>query len=246
MRGGIRASAVYCTQGSRPSQEDHVLVQEEKGIFVVADGFGGPVSGLEAAKTSCESVRKFLFKEAGDRDATLPFEIRSYFSLVGNVLFNSLIHANRKVFALNKGKGIHEKGGSSVLAGYLDGSLLALANVGACSAWMIRGGSATELVTPRSYGRLVDCFVRDIPSEMRVPLMALGMSQDLEPEIYECQVLPGDWLLVATGGCTEDIRQAIGGMQVPGIAPASSAKQVSDWLKLQDYQDNSSFLLLIF
>ncbi|HUP57351.1 MAG TPA: hypothetical protein VM598_07865, partial [Bdellovibrionota bacterium] len=120
----IRSVTVFQSSGSRPFQEDHVITQRERGIFVVADGFGGPVAGVAAAKTACEEVRNFLFKEAGDQDATLPFVLRSYFSLAGNVLFNALIHANRKVHLPNKKKAINERGGASVLAGYLDGNLL--------------------------------------------------------------------------------------------------------------------------
>ena len=37
----LRASAVFSAQGSRPAQEDHGLVNRDKRIFVVSDGFGG-------------------------------------------------------------------------------------------------------------------------------------------------------------------------------------------------------------
>ena len=103
-------------------------------------------------------MKHFLFKEAGDRDATLPFVLRSYFSLAGNVLFNALIFANRKVLKLNGKKNVHEKGGASLIAGFMDGDLLALANVGVCSAMLMREGKSQELVVPRSYGKLADPF----------------------------------------------------------------------------------------
>src|SRR3954469_3082915 len=102
MNQPIRSVTVYQSPGKRPFQEDHVIAQRERGIFILADGFGGPMAGAAASKTACEEVRNFLFKEAGDRDATLPFVLRSYFSLAGNVLFNALIHANRKIAGPNK------------------------------------------------------------------------------------------------------------------------------------------------
>lgn len=209
LRIGMQAVTVFSTQGNRPGLESHVVVDEDKGIFVLADGFGGPGPGLEAAKISCEAVKGFLFKEAGDQDATFPFELRSYFSLTGNVLFNSLLHANQKVLSLNRGKSVHEKGGASVLAGYIDEGLLALANVGNCTAWLIREGKVIELVIPRSYGRLVDSFRADIPLDERVPLMALGICRDLEPEICEFRVRPGDWILMHTEGLPSELREQI-------------------------------------
>ncbi|MCM2323549.1 MAG: protein phosphatase 2C domain-containing protein [Oligoflexia bacterium] len=242
----IRAVSVYQSPGSCPAQEDHLLVQENKGIFVVADGFGGPVPGAEAARTACEAVRSFLFKEAGDLDATLPFELRSYFSLAGNVLFNSLIHANRKVLALNKGRNVHEKGGASVLAAFLDGSLLALANIGGCGAWLFRGGRIAELVVPRTYGRLADPFDPEAVSGARIPLMAVGMAGDLEPEIYECRIEPGDWLLLHTHRTTPELRSRLAALQAEAWSPEVAAEKVIDELKSEHFKDNASFSLTIF
>ena len=47
--------STFLAQGEYPCQEDHILVDRDRGIFVVADGFGGPSSGHQAAKLSCES-----------------------------------------------------------------------------------------------------------------------------------------------------------------------------------------------
>jgi serine/threonine protein phosphatase PrpC len=182
-------------------------------------------------------VRSFLIKEAGDLEATLPFVLRSYFSLAGNVLFNALIHANQKVRLLNQGKGVHERGGASVLAGYLDGDLLALANVGGCSAWLIRGGVAAELVTPRTYGRLCDPFASDPPLDMRVPLMSLGMAEDLEPEIFEYRVQEGDRLLLHTDGVSSSVREQIAAI------PGSDA--VMSFLGQCTFKDNASIILVV-
>jgi len=203
----IKAISTFQSQGKRPVQEDFLMVQREKGIFIAADGFGNP--SLTPAKVACEAVQSFLFKEAGDLDATLPFVLRTYFSLAGNVLFNALIHANRKLMNLNQGKSMSEKGGTSMVAGFLDGDLLALANVGDCSAWIFREDRCADLVIPRSYSRLVDPFGKANTGDLRAPLMALGMAEDLEPEIIECKIQPGDWIAFATDGIPNELREKI-------------------------------------
>src|SRR6185437_14086246 len=98
----IGASVNLSGQGTRPVQEDYAIADSTKGIFILADGFGGGGPGAAASKEACEAVKQFLFREAGDRDATLPFVLRSYFSLAGNVLFNALIFANRKLIGGNR------------------------------------------------------------------------------------------------------------------------------------------------
>lgn len=228
-RVSMQAVTIFSTQGNRPGLENHVLVDEDKGIFVLSDGLGGPGPGFEAAKISCEAVKGFLFKEAGDQDATFPFELRSYFSLAGNVLFNSLLHANQKVLSFNRGKSVHEKGGASVLAGYIDEGLLALANVGNCTAWLIREGRSIELVIPRSYGRLVNSFRADIPLDERVPLMTLGMSRDLEPEICEFRVYPGDWIFMHTEGLPSGLHEQIFDVQRAQGGEGGLVGDITQW-----------------
>jgi serine/threonine protein phosphatase PrpC len=250
----VMAEYTFLNSGSRSIQEDFVLSNREKGIFVVADGFGGAQPGALASKTASEEVQRFLFKEAGDLDATLPFVLRSYFSLAGNVLFNALIHANRKVMALNKGKNVHEKGGTSVIAGFLDGDLLAIANVGVCSASVIREGRAQELVTPRSYGRLVDPFSKkEEGPQIDAPLMALGVSEDLEPEIFEYRVRPGDWLVLHTDGLTQEFMLELANLNrgsIPGVGVdalgADFGTEIQKTFEQSVSKDNAAATLICF
>lgn len=246
----IQATAVFSSTGKRPCQEDHSLVISEKRIFTVADGFGGAGPGARASRAACEAVKSFLYREAGDLDATLPFEIRSYYSLAGNVLFNALVHANRELLKLNRGKGVHERGGASVLAGFMDGDLLALANVGVCTGWMMRAGVEQEVATPRSYSRLRDPFEAEIREEWQVPLMALGIARDLEPEIFECKVQGGDWLFLHTDGIHPLVREQVLRLQASsmgsGTSPEELAHQVLELLNGTEYGDNATAALVIF
>lgn len=239
----IRAVATLNSQGQRPGQEDFALADSEKRVFVLADGFGGPQPGVEASKVACEGVKHFLFREAGDQDATLPFVLRSYFSLAGNVLFNALIFANRKVMKLNEKKNVHEKGGASVVAGFIDGELLALANVGVCSAMLMRDGDVRELVVPRSYGKLADPF--DAP-KVDAPMMALGLSEDLEPEIFEYRLKPGDWLVLFSDGVFPDFFTQLGFIQQKNLPPQEALAEIKDIFQAQTFKDNASISLAFF
>ena len=250
-----KAIATFSSKGNRAVQEDAFLVDREKGIFIVADGFGGAGPGAEAAKVSCESVRNFLFKEAGDLDATLPFVLRRYFSLAGNVLFNSLIHANRQVMKLNKNKNVHEKGGASVIASFVDGDLLAVANVGVCEGWLLRGGQAAQLVMPRSFGKLVDPFANEVSEELKAPLIAIGMSDDLEPEIFEYRLRPGDWLFLHTDGVPSAVRDRLltikqnefnNGLQENSEQAQKLMDSVTNTLNEYRFEDNAAISLVIF
>lgn len=112
-------------QGETPVQEDYFEINPERGIFILADGFGGG-AGKVAAQSAVKYVRQFLEQEAGDLDATLPFELRPYFSLAGNVLFNAISYANQKLLKMNQGRTWMNSGGASLTAAYLEGKLSTL------------------------------------------------------------------------------------------------------------------------
>ncbi len=179
--------------------ENHHVSLPSQGILALADGLGGTTAGRQAASLACASVVEFLQREARDQEATLPFVLRSYLSLPANVLFNALVHANRRLLAVNADRGVHEKGAASIVAGFVDRQSLALASVGSVSAWLEREGRMEELLRPRTWGRLQDP-VRPPPGWMsRIPLSALGVVADLEPEIIEFRLRPGDRVHIGTG-----------------------------------------------
>lgn len=254
----LAAISTFSTPGRRGIQEDYAVSDFEKRLAIVADGFGGAEPGFAAARMACESVRSFLFKEAGDLEATLPFMIRPYFSLAGNVLFNALIHANREVRKLNNGKGANSSGAASVVAGFLDGDLLALGSVGGCEAWIFRDGESARLVQPRTYAWLRDPIAgrrvtADSPANASsggsydamsaaleaAPLRAIGMADDLEPELVEVRVRPGDWVLFCTDGIDSVARERLAQAHRMGGRAEDAEAILREW-KGMDFTDNAT------
>lgn len=231
--------------GSEPVNETAALCDEIQKVFVVSDGFGGPVAGAEAAKKASEAIQDFLTTQARDLEATLPFVLRKYFSLAGNVLYNAVIFANRKLNKLNEKKTINEKGGASAIAALLDGEFLAIAQVGCCSAWLFRGDREKELISPRSYGALRDPFSHSRDTLHRIPLMALGMEEDLEPEISEFLLKRGDWLLLATQGVPEAIRILIREVRsLEREAALDELLRVTEAIGREPHETGFSFVLI--
>ncbi len=223
-------------QGSAPTQEDYFEINPDRGIFVLADGFGGGL-GRQAAELAVKSVRHFLEQEAGDLDATLPFELRPYYSLAGNVLFNAISYANQKLLKMNQGKAWLDSGGASLLAGYLDGRLLALAQVGACRLHLKRDQHVKELISPKTLLRQVDPM-QDEGDGDEVPLMSFGTSKSLEPEITELEIRPGDQVFFQTSGVKQTLRNQVFSL--------NSSKELSQIVDRLDSKGNASVLWLTF
>jgi serine/threonine protein phosphatase PrpC len=183
---------------SQESSADVVWVVPEEQLFCMVSALGRESDHRASSEGVCRSVQEFLKSQARDADATLPYVIRSYYSLAGNVLFNAILYANQKVYASNKNKTGYQKSGASLVAGYLDGNLLALAQVGGFRIVLVRDGRAREIVRPRTYGQLVDPLELTHGPENHLPLMAVGMSADCEPEIVELRLESGDRIVIET------------------------------------------------
>jgi serine/threonine protein phosphatase PrpC len=198
--GTLRVSSSSFNEqpGFDGASENHHVSLPAQGIFAIADGIGGAGPGKQAASLACAAAVEFLQREARDREATLPFVLRSYLSLPANVLFNSVVHANRKLLTANEKRNVHEKGAASIIAGFVDRRTLALASVGSLSAWLERDGRVEELLRPRTWGRLQDPRPARGGWLHRLPLVALGVTADLEPEILEFRVQSGDRVHVGT------------------------------------------------
>jgi serine/threonine protein phosphatase PrpC len=100
----------------------------------------------------------------------------------------------------NKGKSINARGGASAIFAFFEKNHMTLASVGSCSAFLIRRSRAQQLVRPRSFNHMKGVFQGSWNPKWAFPLMALGQSKDMEPEILEFKVEKGDVLLLATDG----------------------------------------------
>jgi serine/threonine protein phosphatase PrpC len=211
----LKFAEAFQVQGLNPVQEDYFEINVERGIFILADGFGG-TAGRQAAEVAVKSARKFMEQEAGDLDATLPFELRPYYSLAGNVLLNAVAFANQKVLQLNDGRMWERSGGTSLIAGYLEGKLLSVAQVGACRMHLKREKNLKQVVSPKTLLSQTNPFLEEGDGDS-IPLMSLGTAKRLEPEIIEVELRPEDQVFIESTGVGKRLREAVGRIAGPSV-----------------------------
>ncbi len=203
----VKAYSAISESGSNElsHNEDAVLVVAKRQLFGIADGFGGVAIGDETAKNCLKNVEEFVENGLGDSEVTLPFVYRSYYTTSANLIFNAFLYANKKLFDENKNKSINSRGGASVLFAFIQDKTLTIANVGSCSAILIRSGHVEEIIKPRSYNSLRK---ENWNPNWAFPLMAMGLTQDIEPEITEVRIESGDVIILSTDGVYPFVPQA--------------------------------------
>ena len=74
----------------RKSNEDQFCVNDEEGLYVVADGMGGHAAGEVASQLAVETMEEFIKLTNTNEDTTWPFGIDEHLSFNGNRLKTSI------------------------------------------------------------------------------------------------------------------------------------------------------------
>lgn len=220
--------------GQRANNEDHYLVVDTRrrglradGVLVVADGMGGRASGEQAAQAAVEAVDETL---AELLDSRLAEPV-----ILGDALSTALRKANARVYALSQADPERQGMGTTCVAAVIEGDRLYLAHAGDSRAYLLRGGTLSQLTSDHSYvaeqvraGAISEEGARK--SRFRnIITRAVGIEPALEAEVTDLEIKPGDTLLLCTDGLSNivdeaDLAKTLG---QSGSAQAAADKLVS-------------------
>ncbi|MDE2489819.1 MAG: Stp1/IreP family PP2C-type Ser/Thr phosphatase [Elusimicrobia bacterium] len=220
----------------RRNNEDNFAVDPDLGLLVVADGMGGHNSGEVAAELATKTIldfarrmlggRKSLLPEGGDPSLTPRGRQLEYFVKTAN----TMIYEKGRAFPKDAGMG------TTVVAVLLDAKSLTVAHVGDSRLYLWRGGELSQLTEDHSLvgeqvrrGQLTaDEAARS--NLQNILTRALGAEGEVQVDVADHPLLPGDVVLLATDGLSKmvsdaDVARAIGEQGEPDrIVPALIAK----------------------
>ena len=173
----------------REQNEDSLIVKPP--LFVVADGMGGHAAG-EVASEICVTVVEECAPGHADAEE----------------LGKAVEQANREIInAALSGEG-RDGMGTTCTATMLEGDRLVIAQVGDSRAYLMHGGTLSQLTRDHSLmanmieaGQITPEEARVHPSRSIIT-RALGNDPDTVPDLYEIHVEAGDRLLVCSDGLT--------------------------------------------
>lgn len=210
--GNEDAFAVLQTSiGRQDELEDFVLV-------LVADGMGGNEAGEVAAAITVKSLFESLgdqppFRRIGDELDIAPPNIcrRQY----GQRMTEALKEANRKVYLASR-QGIGRRGmGCTAEAIFSDGRHLVVGHVGDSRTYHLSRGKLTQITRDQTYinrllerGEITPAEAEIHPRRAELQ-QAIGGWSDVDPQVLDVPLEPGDWILVCSDGLSNQIRPAI-------------------------------------
>lgn len=179
----------------RDHNEDASLVEDDLGLYAVADGMGGHQAGEHASHLAVE-VLSFVVGEAF-RSGTAP-------SL--DLLLDAFARANDAILEDAAKRPERQGMGTTLTALLVDGGRLLIGHVGDCRAWRVRDGGVEQLTHDHTVvgqrvraGLLTEEEAEQHPMR-HVLSRCLGVSEDLEVDLVEADLAADDVYMIASDG----------------------------------------------
>lgn len=220
----------------REGNEDAMVLLEDQGLYVVADGMGGHACGEVASAFTIEAVKAFYLSDditrrvkSAHRRAIRAGETGARdMSYHGLRLRKAVESANISVYRLAQQHEQLRDMGTTVVATAFTGSRVYVANVGDSRVYRMRKNKLEQLTEDHS---LLNEYIKMNllqPEEIEnfpyknVIVRALGLQESVVVDIYVASIRAGDQVLLCTDGLTDLVRDAEIG-HVLNDAPSAEA-----------------------
>jgi protein phosphatase len=220
----------------RPQNEDVFRVAGAFGLAVVADGMGGQQAGEVAARLAVDALHQFVRQAMRDPALTWPFGFDPTRSFAANALSTGIRFANLRVTEQATTRNEYRGMGTTIVVALVCGNELAYAGIGDSRAYLVGDAGIRQLTRDDSWIETA-IAVGAVAAESRrshafghVLTKALGVGWDLDVEVGETALAPGDLLLL----CSDGLTAVLGDAQIAEILrvhrnelPAASAALVA-------------------
>jgi protein phosphatase len=236
---GVRVAGDTNVGKVRTTNEDSMIVEPARGLYVVLDGMGGANAGDIASQTARDALRDFVVQRR------LTMEPKA-------LIEAGIQHACRTVWtAAQESREKHGMGTTVVACLVPDAKRAIIAHVGDSRAYLLRGGRLQTLTRDHTIvEELVDRGLLSAEEAERHPYKNvlsrnLGAKPETRVDVLDLELKPGDRLLLCSDGLygyasAEAIQYLLGS----GDAPEHVARDLIDLALRGGGGDNVSTIVI--
>ena len=184
----------------RDNNEDRFFIDEQRSLYIVADGMGGQAAGDQASQLAVDMIPQQL--------ADLTAEITDHEQII-KAVNQAVVAANNAIIARGDADPAVQNMGTTLVMAVLRDSNMYVAHVGDSRAYLLRDGKLTSLT--RDHNLAMALYEANTISKeelqthrfRHVLWKYLGSKEVGDgPEMAEVKVCSGDRFLLATDGLT--------------------------------------------
>jgi len=242
----IESAGITDVGKRRRNNEDAMFLDDEKQLYIVADGMGGHQAGEVASEMVVDSLRAYMerfnenaaVEELSDPDDSL--------SKAANRLLSGIYLANKSVYQAAHSKEAYTGMGSTVSTVYFDGGTLIAANVGDSPIYLVHDGNIERLSVPHTVMAELDSRKAErLGGEFRhVLTRAIGVNETVQADISEIQCFKGDILVIGSDGLSDKIEQHEIKEVVRRDRPMKACRQLVELANERGGDDNITVVVL--
>jgi serine/threonine protein phosphatase PrpC len=208
----LRVGARTDTGRVRRLNEDAYMLREADGLFVVCDGMGGAPAGEVASQMAIDAIARQLHghgvngAHADAADAYQPHTSR---------LADAVRRSNEFIYGQAQKDPTQAGMGTTVVGAWIRQHIVGVAHVGDSRAYLWHGDRLEPLTRDHSLGEahvaagLID-DASSLPAEQQSVLVrVLGREPEVDVDLKEVPVQPGDYVLLCSDGLTRMVPDAV-------------------------------------
>ena len=187
-------------RNERRKNEDYIWVDEQTGLYIVADGMGGQEAGEIASELASNTIGDSLKNEL-DKTAD-PAAAEA----IEQMMMTAVEAANKIVVKTARAADQRRKMGATVVIAMLQSPNAYISHAGDARAYLARGATIMQLTRDDSW--IAELTAEGLVSKEEakghiyehIVTKAIGQEGELIPSFTEVTLTPGDWLLLCSDG----------------------------------------------
>ncbi len=245
----VESSGITDIGRRRKGNEDSLLVDDDMGLYVVADGMGGHQAGEVASQVVVDVLRDFMKTTRKEKDQQSLSGMDATLSAAGKRIISGINLANRTVYQLSQSNESYLGMGSTVSVIYFTKDRLVAANVGDSPIYLIRNDTIETLYVPHTmlaeHEKMAPKGAKPLSKQYRHMLTrAMGVQETVNPDSSEIQVFEGDLLVISSDGLSDKVAPEEILDIVSKESPDTACRLLVDLANERGGEDNITIIIL--
>jgi len=195
----------------RGRNEDRFLVDEERGLLVLADGMGGHAAGEIAARIAVETFRDVVLGQVDPDETRLDRHASDHADMLGERMRYAMNQASLRIRQAALRNPSRTGMGTTLVGALLEAGQLHLAHVGDSRAYLWRGRRLERLTRDHTLVQVEVDAGHLSPEQARIAphknilVQSIGFHGSVDPDTSTRPLVPDDVVLLCSDGLTDPL-----------------------------------------
>jgi len=206
----IESAGITDIGKKRKINEDSFFLDDELGLYLVADGMGGHRAGEVASNLVSETITDYIKKLSKDND-TQEFNIPDEtLSRKANHLISAISLSNRIAYQVSNKNEAYRGMGSTLSAVYFDKDTFIAANVGDSPIYLVHNGDIELISVPHTVIAELEAAGSEGSTQLgpdyySMLTRAVGTDETVKPDICEIPYFKNDIIIICSDGLSGNV-----------------------------------------